>query len=314
VSFTFDLRRPEDLPLLVDTLRQMALEGVIQSAFHLINEVVALSVLAQYPANLVDKCSRLPDATLRDLCARHGVATWSLGGGIQGTKGAVREARRQLKRRLGPLGRLMFVDDRLVGLVGVLNGWAGRARSGRSIAALISRIAGRSPEMLAAAPHVHSVLKGVPSDYFVRHAYFKSRSPKPDVADPDRDDVGLVWFAPIAPMTGSSVDEVLSLCRPLFERYAFDFYAALLMQNARSMIVLMSIFFRKDDPRQVENAQALYAELGRVTSAAGYQPYRVSVPGMERLTRMGPGFLSVGRSIKRALDAGGVIAPGKYGI
>ena len=105
--------------------------------------------------------------------------------------------------------------------------------------------------MLDAAPHIHSVLKGIPSDFFVRHAYFKSRMPKPELADPDRDDCGLIWFAPIAPMTGRHVAELLELCQPLFERHRFDFYAALLMQNARSMIVLMSIFFRKEDPEQV---------------------------------------------------------------
>jgi 4-cresol dehydrogenase (hydroxylating) len=314
VSFTFDLAGPEHLPVLVDTLRQMALAGVVQSAFHLINEIVALSVLSQYPANLVDKCSRLPDATLREMCAKHGVAAWSLGGGIQGTKGAVRETKRQLKRRLGPLGRLVFVDDRVVGLAGAVDRWAGRSNAGRSVAALIGRVTGRSREMLSAAPHVHSVLKGIPSDYFVRHAYFKSRSPKPDIADPDRDDVGLIWFAPIAPMTGRHVSEVIRLCQPLFAQHEFDFYAALLMQNARSMIVLMSIFFRKDDPAQAASARALYAELGRVTEDAGYQPYRVSVPGMERLSRMAPGFVSLGRAIKRALDPAGVIAPGKYGI
>ena len=96
----------------------------------------------------------------------------------------------------------------------------------------------------------------------MRHAYFKSAAPKPDRADPDRDDIGLIWFAPIAPMAGENVSALLAICRPLFERFEFDFYAALLVQNARSMILLTSIFSRKDDPRQTENAKALYEALG----------------------------------------------------
>ena len=314
-SFTFDLAHADDLPRLVDVLRDLSLRGVIQSAFHLINEVVALSVLTQYPANVLDRHSRLPDDVRDEMCRRFGVAAWNLGGGLQGTAGAVRATKRALRRHLGPLGKLTFLDDRAVALVGGLNRWAARSSAGRSAVALVSRLVGKSPEMLAAAPHIHSVLKGIPSDYFVRHAYFKSHLPKPDVADPDRDDVGLIWFAPIAPMTGQHVSHVIRICRPLFERHQFDFYAALLMQNARSMIVLMSIFFRKQSPDETDRAQRLYAELGAATRAAGYQPYRVSVVGMGIEQNDGlQAWQSALRAMKVSLDPGRVVAPGKYGL
>ena len=314
-SFTFDLARPEDLPRLVDTLRDLSLRGVIQSAFHLINEVVALSVLTQYPAGVLDRHSCLPDDVRAEMCRRFDVAAWNLGGGLQGTAGAVRATKRELRRRLGSLGKLKFLDDRAVALVASLNRWAERSRAGRSALSLASRIVGKSPEMLAAAPHIHSVLKGIPSDYFVRHAYFKARMAKPDVADPDRDDVGLIWFAPIAPMTGRHVSEVIAICRPLFEKHEFDFYAALLMQNARSMIVLMSIFFRKERRDESDRARRLYAELSKATGAAGYQPYRMSVLGMGSEHPEGAGdWVEALRAVKAALDPGRVLAPGKYGL
>ena len=314
-SFTFDLARAEDLPRLVDALRDLSLRGVIRSAFHLINEVVALSVLTQYPAHLLGRHSRLPDDVRAEMCRRFGVAAWNLGGGLQGTAGDVRATKRELRRGLGPLGKLTFLDDRAVAIIRGLNRWAESSSTGRSIAGLVSRLAGKSPQMLAAAPHVHSVMKGIPSDYFVRHAYFKARMPKPDVADPDRDDVGLIWFAPIAPMTGNGVSEVIAICSPLFEKHEFDFYAALLMQNARSMIVLMSIFFRKEHQDESDRARRLYAELSAATLAAGYQPYRMSVIGMGVEHVEGPGlWLAALRVMKTSLDPGGVLAPGKYGL
>jgi len=313
-SFTFDLARVADLPRLVDTVRELALRGVLQSACHVVNDVVALCVLTQYPGDLLDRHSRLPDDVLRDLCRRYGVAPWSLGGGIQGTAATVREVKRQLRRALASLGRLTFLDDRSVGLISRLNQWSARSAAGRSVARWVAGAAGKSPEMLQAAPHIHSVLKGIPSDYFVRHAYFKSRLPKPELADPDRDDCGLVWFAPIAPMTGRHVSELLRLCEPLFEQHRFDFYAALLMQNARSMIVLMSIFFLKDDPEQVLRAKRLYEELCRATTADGYQQYRIGVGGMDQLIASTPEFVSFARTLKAAVDPSKILAPGKYGI
>lgn len=314
-SFTFDLARAQDLPQLVDAMRELALAGVLQSACHLINDVVALAVLAQYPPGAVERYSRLPDAVLAAMRARYRVPAWSLGGGLLGTRAQVREIKRQLRRRLAPLGRILFVDDRVAALGGRLAAMAKGSALGRAVASAAANVSGRSLEMLAAGPHVHSVLKGIPSDYFVRHAYFKSRHAKPDVADPDRDDVGLIWFAPIAPMTGAHVERVIGLCRPLFERHEFDFYCALLMQNARSMIALMSIYFRKEVAGEAERAAALYAALGAATHAAGYQPYRVSVAGMAGPT-VGDADSSRAalRAMKGALDPGTVMAPGKYGI
>ena len=115
-------------------------------------------------------------------------------------------------------------------------------------------------------------------------------------------------------MTGRHIEEVLSICRPLFEKYEFDFYAALLAQNARSMIVLMSIFFLKENPAQVRNATLLYEELSDKTAQAGYQPYRTTVSGMGKLAQMSPEMNALTKRLKDALDPRHILAPGKYGI
>src|SRR5258706_2130674 len=168
--------------------------------------------------------------------------------------------------------------------------------------------------MLGAVPHIHSVMQGIPSDFFVRHAYFKSREPKPEIANPDRDNCGLIWFAPIAPMTGHDVLELMSICQDLFKQFQFDFYVALLTQNPRSMIVLTSIFFLKSDPAQVERASQLYEALSAATAKAGYQPYRVSVSGMAKMSDLSPPFNDFARQLKAAIDPSNILAPGKYGI
>lgn len=313
-SFTFDLARETDLPKLVDIIRELQLKGILTSAVHLINDIVSLAVVAQYPPSLVDRVSRLPDDVVAQMRARYGVARWSFGGGIQGTAGAVRLAKRELRRRLAPLGKLVFMDDRAMRVIEGLIAWRKSPVARPLVDGAVRALAGKSPEMLDAAPHIHGVLKGVPSDYFVRHAYFKSRGPKPDVAHPDRDDVGIMWFAPVAPMTGTHVSEVIALCEPLFRKHGFDFYAALLVQNPRSMIVLMSIFFLKEDPGQTERAQLLYDELSAATGRAGYQPYRVGTTGMSKLRDWSPECVALNGRIKAAVDPRQVLAPGKYAI
>jgi 4-cresol dehydrogenase (hydroxylating) len=313
-AFQFDLRDEADLPALVDAVRELMLAGTLQAASHIVNDIVALAIVAQWPAALLPNHSRLPDEVLREMRERYAIRAWGFGGGIQGTAGVVKAVRRELRDRLAPLGRIMFIDDRVVRLAEWVDRLVHTRVLGKPVEWMLRRAAGRSPEMLAVVPHVHSVLQGTPSDYFVRHVYFKSPLPKPEIADPDRDDCGLIWFAPVVPMTGREVEKMLALCRPLFERYRFDFYTALLTQNARSMIVLMAIFFLKESAEQVAKAQALYEALSRATADAGYQTYRVSVAGMAQLAELAPDFTALARRIKDALDADRVIAPGKYGI
>jgi 4-cresol dehydrogenase (hydroxylating) len=313
-AFQFDLRDEADLPALIDAVRELMLAGTLQAASHIVNEIVALAILTQYPAPLLDRYSRLPDDVVKGMCERYLVRPWSFGGGIQGTSGIVSAVKRELRKRLAPLGTIMFIDDRVVGLARVVDGLARTRLGARPVEWMLRRFARKSLAMLDVVPHVHSVLQGTPSDFFVRHAYFKSRVPKPEIADPDRDNCGLIWFAPIVPMTGAEVRNVLDLCRPLFQQYQFDFYAALLTQNPRSMIVLMAIFFLKESAEQTAKAQALYEALSRATRDAGYQPYRVSTAGMAGLADVAPNFSALARRIKDALDTDRVIAPGKYGI
>jgi 4-cresol dehydrogenase (hydroxylating) len=219
-----------------------------------------------------------------------------------------------MRTHLAPLGRLLFVDDALIGLVTRLLSARQRPWLTPLIDGMVRVFAGKSPEMLQAAPEIHNVLKGIPSDYFVRHAYFKSRMLKPEHAHPDRDRCGIIWFAPIVPMTGDHVTKVIDLMAPEFRADQFDFYAALLIQNPRSMIVLTAIFFDMESPEQTARAGALYERLSGLVATAGYQQYRVGTPGMAWLRDKNPGFMGLLDVIKTAVDPDGVIAPGKYGI
>ncbi len=311
-SFTLDLEDDANLPRLVDAVRDLGLRNILQTASHIVNDIVTLSVLSQYPAHLLAKHSRLPPDALAGLRARYRVPAWSVAGSIQGTSAFMRGVKREVRARLGGMGRLLFMGDATACFAGVASRLARRPALRGPITWAVGTVVGKSLEMLEAAPHIHSVLQGIPSDYFVRHAYFKSAAPKPERADPDRDDCGLVWFAPIAPMTGAHVANVLAICRPLFEKHEFDFYAALLVQNARSMIVLTSIFFLKQDAGQTERAKRLYDELAEATTRSGYQQYRIGVGGMHKLAHTAPDFVALVRSLKRAVDPRNVVAQGKY--
>ena len=113
---------------------------------------------------------------------------------------------------------------------------------------------------------------------------------------------------------GNSIGGVVGLVRPLYAAHGFDFTAALIVGNPRTMVALLSVFYDKDDPGETARAEALYHEIAAVTQRAGYQAYRASTLAMDRIMAPAPEFLDLCTRIKAALDPRGILAPGKYGI
>jgi 4-cresol dehydrogenase (hydroxylating) flavoprotein subunit len=170
-------------------------------------------------------------------------------------------------------------------------------------------------EVLELVRHAVGILQGVPGEFVVRFAYFKSRQARPrsDV-NPVRDGCGLIWFAPVAPLTGSHVNRVFDLCRPVFREHGFDFSVSVIVVNPRSVVLLMEIFYDKADPAETARARALYEDLCGLTVRAGYQQARTNPAYMHRLLEPVPQYQRLLDSMKRAVDPCGILAPGRYGI
>jgi 4-cresol dehydrogenase (hydroxylating) len=319
-AFFCEIEQEESLPAVVDSLRRLALAGALRGTAHLINDILCLSMLTQFPHELRQGQSCLSDDARRDLRRRHGISPWSLTSGLYGTVAQVQANRAMIRRELKGHGKLTFIDRRelarlewLIRLVKrtqhlPFGPWFGRV--------LKNRFIGPEPmEVFELVRHVVPILQGVPSEFVVRFAYFKSRQSRPQSdVNPVRDGCGLIWFGPVAPLTSSHVNHVLDLCRPVFCKHGFDFSVSLIVINPRSAVVLMEIFYDKADPTETARARVLYEDLCGLTLRAGYQQYRTNVASMHRLLEPVPQYQRLLDSMKRAVDPYGTLAPGRYGI
>jgi 4-cresol dehydrogenase (hydroxylating) len=317
-SFTFELASEEDFPTLLDTIRRLSLSGVLQTKLHLVNDIVSLAVVTQCAQEGIRLDRPLSDDERQKMRKKFGLSCWSFAGGIYGPHERLKADRAILLKELSGLGTLRFFTDAQVRQLGQLSNFALKAKDDSKLASLASlfcrKVLGKAPETLEALPHIHSILKGNPSEFFLRHAYFRSSVKKPDLdVNPVKDGCGLIWFAPITPLTADNIDEVLSICKPLFKQYGFDFYVALLLNGQRSMVALMSILYQKDCSEQSSRARHLYFALCAATERAGYQQYRAGVGYMERILDNAPAYRSLVNTIKHSVDPNGILAPGKYG-
>jgi 4-cresol dehydrogenase (hydroxylating) len=330
-AFICEVEQEEYLPAIADSLRRLAFAGALRGTAHLINDVLCLSMLMQYPHELRQGQTYLSDDARRDLRRRFGITPWSLTSGLYGTAAQLRANRNLIRRELKRYGKLTFIDRRELATLERLMRLFGKDEGGRMkdekktgvgrISSFIRRLLkncllGRAPmDVLELVRHAVALLQGVPGEFIVRFAYFKSRQGRPQSdVNPARDGCGLIWFGPVAPLTGSHVNRVLDLCRPVFHEHGFDFSVSVIVVNPRSAVVLMQIFYDKADPAETTRARVLYEHLCVLTARAGYQQYRTNVANMHRLLEPVPQYQRLLDSMKRAVDPCGTLAPGRYGI
>lgn len=311
-SYVFEIRDERHLPQVLDTFRRLALSGIVNTKLHMINDFVSMTILTQRSHERVPQEGPLRQSDLEALRRRYRVAPWNCAGGIYGTRGQVRLQRTLLKRALSPFGRLLFVSDTQLP-------WIERAiessRRHPLVRRLVEMLARTSLPVLESAPHVHKILQGIPTEYFIRHAYYRHKRPRPDGdVNPARDGCGLIWFAPILPFSNSEVWPYLASCKERFAALGFDFYVALLLMNPRSVICLMAILYDRDDPAETARSKDLYQHLLTDMRRRKYQQYRAGLLSWPTVFSDAPELQALHDRLKAALDPNGILAPGHYGI
>jgi 4-cresol dehydrogenase (hydroxylating) len=302
-------------PAATDALRLLALHGVLRSNVHMVNDVMFLAQMAQYPYDLLDGRTNLPADVRARLRSRYRIAPWTVTGGLYGTARQVRAAQREVRKALSPYGRVRFLGDTGITILrGLTGAWKLLERI-PAVTRLLSRATGSSLEKLELIPHVYSILKGVPGEHIVGFAYFKSRRERPRAnLDPGRDGAGITWMAVVSPLTGRHTAELVRLCESAFERHGLDFSITFITVNPRSAVGLIELFYDRDDPDERTRMLALYDELAERTLAAGYPQYRTSVWLGEHVLGASPELQRFVDSLKGAVDPNHILAPGRYSI
>ncbi|HNU10172.1 MAG TPA: FAD-binding oxidoreductase [Rubrivivax sp.] len=298
---------PERLGPFIDDLRELVMQRAIRAHPHLANDFAMMCILSQYPHEALQGRRHLSEAATAAWRRQHGVAAWTFGCGLYGSREEVRYQKRMMRRVLSRYGRVQFIG------AAIRDDWFGAIV--RWAAPRANRLLGKSPEFTKVMLPAINLFRGIPTDDFVRQAYFKSHRVKPERdIDPARDGCGFVWIGPVVPFTGEHVLKALALTRPIFERHEFDFFVEVIIESARTVIVLVGVFYERHDAADAERARRWYDDARETYRAHGYPPYRAtSMSTAEALTGNPPLCDFLG-TIKRALDPSGTLAPGRYGV
>ena len=297
----FFLSRDEDgLGSIIDALRPLRMDGTLRSVMHIGNDYKVLAGSGQFPWEETGGQTPLRPAEMRRIRQRHGIGCWNGSGGLYGTRRQVRLARRAVRTALrGQVNLLRFVDDRTLALfkrfvrpARLLTGWD------------VSRT-------LAVIEPVYNLLKGVPTATPLASAYWRKRRSVPADPDPDRDGCGLLWCSPVIPNTGRHVVEATRVARTMLIEHGFEPQMSVSMATERTVICVITISYDREVGGEDARALQCYRRLTETLASKGYPPYRLNVGAMD-LIEGEPEYATVLDSIRKALDPGGILAPGRY--
>ena len=292
----------ENLGPLVDRLRPLRMSGVLQSAVHIGNDLRVLSASGRYPWKEAENKTPLPDDVRQRMRRSEGVGAWNVGGSLTGPSAHVRASRKLLRKAVGGLGKVVFVNDAKLALGELAANCLNAAGLGK-----------RLRRQLDALRPNYGLLKGIPTLEPLLGAQWRLRHP-PDTGagDPLDSGCGLMWVSPVLPMTGRDTTTLLDAAESVFARYGFECLVTFTLINERAMIAILNVAFDKAVPEDASNAAACYDALVDAMMTAGYIPYRVGLRGMGKLQQEGDTFWEVAARLKRALDPKDIIARGRY--
>src|SRR5262249_5272848 len=114
-AFFFRSDHEDSLPVIIDRLRALRLNGTLRSAIHVGNDYKVLSGIRQYPwAETQGKTPLMPEL-MREFRKNMKFGAWSGSGGLYGTAGQVAEAKRLVRAALrGSVDKLQFLNDKVL--------------------------------------------------------------------------------------------------------------------------------------------------------------------------------------------------------
>jgi 4-cresol dehydrogenase (hydroxylating) flavoprotein subunit len=128
---------------------------------------------------------------------------------------------------------------------------------------------------------------------------------------------GHLDFSPVAPLTGAAAVALYELIGPLLAGAGLDYGPAFILTQ-RTLIHIVPVIFNTLDEAQVRAAFALYPILVRECASRGYGLYRAHIQFMdlvqEQYSFNDHAVRRFLETIKDAVDAQGILSPGKQGI
>lgn len=288
-AVVIDVDSDEAFMALIPRLNELRLRGTIQSGPRMANMYRSL-MFQPYPWDLVEPGGTLSKVDALELAKKRGGGAWRI---CFASYGSTHEVDARIQTMHDALDGLLERDPLIFD---PLDPSPPPNSEGRNTKVLGCLLTGDVIEGGAATPRT----------------YWKKRVRPTSGFDPDRDRCGVIWLAPVTPFRAEDIGQVQRLVEEIFPRHGFEPDISMYGLRPRALHFHISIIFDRDVPGADASARAAHDELLTQLLDAGYPPHRLGTHSMWAMERMAPKHRQTLRTLKKALDPAGILAPGRY--
>ncbi len=262
-GFALKIDSDDQLGDLVEAIRELRMQDIVRSTVHIANDLRVISSRQQYPWDLTQGKTPLPDNVRKQLRDEAGLGAWNVLGGLYGTRRIVSAARGEVRRALRGLGRVHFFKQEKLNLA-------------LAVTRRLSRfnIARQLHKSLESADSAYQLLCGVPTREHLKGVFWRSRK-APDPNNPDPLETGLIWISPVLPATASACRELLNHVEPIFKAHGFEPLITMSSVTSRTLVCVMNVSWDKDSTESLKPL-GCYRELTETLELKGWGSYRLA--------------------------------------
>lgn len=301
-SFYLFCKDDDDLEPLVTLVRRVLTEfpGVVGS----INILDCRRMLS-----MVVKPSKERDMNDLDfverLKAAHKVYQWTCMGSLYGNPEVVLAAKRQIVKRIkenGCVNRSLFISEKKLKL------------ATKIFDILPRKLFKGLRKQLTALQKSTLIMRGIPSEVALPLAYWRNENTPASTTNlnPARDNCGLLWYAPLIPVSNVKIREFITMVRAVCAKYGVEPLITMTALRHDCIDSTIPLLFNRSDAKAVENAKYCLDELFKLGCERGFVPYRLNIDQQRRFLSPDDPHWALVRKIKRAMDPQNIIAPKRY--
>ena len=309
VALSLALRDTENLPAFIDAIARMKRDGLIGSVTHIGNRTRSHATLMHGISRyLEEECGRNPATAFTEaesILKMVAPGEWASLGAVTGTAAQVRASLKEIRRRIGPIARVMVVTERRLDL-------------GYKVMHALRFIpfARANAAAIAAIRPLHALALGVPTDAAIDNLLWKAGRNDLTASQLDQSDCGLLFINPALPMDGKFVARVVRKMKEIAARphFAHTLFITINVETPTSLVAVINLLFNRTIPEEVNRAHDCANALLEFLHSQRLEVYRARADMMQDLVAKDPAYWGLVRSLKHELDPDNIIAPGRYNL
>lgn len=297
-AFIASVNNTEELQQLVDSLRELFNEKILNCIVHIGNERRRDISLTPIIFDHLQKSYGVPSrGRVEDLVKKESKGTWSAVGSIMGSPEQVSVIKKLIKVKLNKLAKIAFIDEKKHNLLS-------------KVARLLSLK--HKAYFLHAIKPLIGLTHGVPTNEMLRSIYWPSQNIGEHWLEPDAGDHGVYFCTPLLPMNAFAVENALAILECHAKKFNVNPAVTMNTLLGRVLECVISIDFIKSEEQSRDRAHHFVSAILDSFIAAGFPPYRVDIANMDKVVDKNKGLWIVSRQFKTIFDPNNIIAPGRY--